>query len=554
MQRLEFEGATFSVDENRRTMTGVVVPWNKVGSKADGMRWRFGRGSIGYVHAKFVKFLEDHDENLKFGRAATVTETDEGLVMTFKVDNGAYGDKMLSMAQRGYKTGLSVGVEFDLSDTVADPENPGVRLINLANLHEVSLVKNPAFPEAQLVSVTASASSTDVKETGMPETETAPAETPVQNVTFTREQFDQFMQQIRDYNTNVVQNAPQRQVVLPTGTAQVTEPKPYRFDRKGNLRTGSHEFSTDLFAYNHDSAAADRVMEFVQKQFDIATTDVNELNMPVNRPDMYVDQRDFRYPVWNAINKGTLGEITPFTFPKFSSSSGLVGAHTEGNEPSSGTLVSTNATVTPTAISGKAKITREVYDQGGNPQVSNLIWRQMQKGWFEALEAAAVAVLDAASPTQIDLSGTPGLADEGLDQAITAAFASLQFVRGGFSMDNLFTQIDLYKALVAATDADGRRLYPALGPANANGTVRSRFAALDLNGIAALPAWALAATGAVAASSYLFDSETVHGWASAPQRLDFNIEVANVYIGLWGYKATVISDLAGVREIVYDPS
>jgi hypothetical protein len=32
-----------------------------------------------------------------------------------------------------------------------------------------------------------------------------------------------------------------------------------------------------------------------------------------------------------------------------------------------------------------------------------------------------------------------------------------------------------------------------------------------------------------------------------------NIEVANVYIGLWGYKATAISDIAGVREITYDP-
>lgn len=552
MERLEFEGATFSVDENRRTMTGVVVPWNRVGSKADGMRWRFKRGSIGYVHAKFVKFLEDHDDKLKFGRAATVSETDEGLVMTFKVDNGAYGDRMLEMAQKGHKTGLSVGVEFDLSDTVADPEYPGVRLINLANLHEVSLVKDPAFPDAQLVSVTASTSSNDAKETGMPDTETVPAEAPVQNVTFSQEQFDQILERIAGYNQAV---RAQRQVVVPTTGIQVTEPQPYRFDRRGNLRTGTHEFSKDLFAYNHDSAAAARVMDFIQKQFDVATTDVNELNMPVNRPDMYVDQRDFRYPIWNAINKGSIADNTPFTFPKFSSSSGLVGAHTEGNEPSSGTLVSTNATVAPSAISGKAKITREVWDQGGNPQVSNLIWRQMLRGWYEALEAAAVAVLDAASPTQIDLSGTPGLADEGLDQALTQAFAALQFIRGGFSMDNMFTQIDLYKALVAATSTDGRRLYPALGPSNATGTARSRFAALDINGVTALPAWALAATGTVAASSYLFDSETVHGWASAPNRLDITMtEVAHVYIGIWGYKATVISDLAGVREIVYDPS
>jgi hypothetical protein len=295
-------------------------------------------------------------------------------------------------------------------------------------------------------------------------------------------------------------------------------------------------------------------MEFVSAQFDVVGSNVDELNPTRQRPDLYVDQRAFRYPVWDAINKGTLPDVTPFTFPKFNSASGLVAAHSEGIEPSSGSFTTTGQTVTPTAISGKAKISRETWDQGGNPQISNLIWRQMLKGWYEALEAAAVAVLDAATPTAIDMSGTPGLADDDLDQALTSAFASLQFVRGGFSMNNLFAQIDLYKALVAATDDNGRRLYPALGPQNATGTVSGRFASLDINGVTALPAWALAATGTVAASSYLFDSDSVHGWASAPQRLDFNIEVANVYIGIWGYKATAISDINGVREVIYDPA
>jgi hypothetical protein len=67
------------------------------------------------------------------------------------------------------------------------------------------------------------------------------------------------------------------------------------------------------------------------------------------------------------------------------------------------------------------------------------------------------------------------------------------------------------------------------------------------------PSWALAASGAVAASSYIFDSESVHGWASAPQRLEFQYRVAYVDLAIWGYKATAISDITGVREITYDP-
>jgi HK97 family phage prohead protease len=550
--------AEFSVDSDARTIEGLALPYGKIGTKA-GLKFRFDRGALQVTEASRVKLLRDHDPSQPLGVATDLKDTPAGFKVKFKVARGAAGDEALALAEDGVLDGLSVGVDFDFAaDTAPDPRNKGVALVRRADLREVSLTAMPAFDDARVTKVAASRDGGNMTE---PATGGAPpvvADPAPQTMAFTAEQLAALLGRQNVPTPAEPAEPEQRQIVNPTrltASTTVTDPAPYRFDSRGNLMRGSHDFSQDLFAaQGGDAAAMDRATDFVRAQFDVATTDVNELNPTRNRPDLYVDQRDFRYPIWDAVNKGTLTDITPFTFPKFSSASGLVAAHTEGNEPSSGTYVTTSQTVTPTAISGKAKITRETFDQGGNPQVSNLIWRQMLKGWFEALEAAAVTVLDAASPTQIDLSGTPGLADDGLDQAITAAFAALQFVRGGFSMDNLFTQIDLYKALVAATDADGRRLYPAMGPTNANGTVRGRWAALDINGVTALPAWALAATGTVAASSYLFDSESVHGWASAPQRLEFNIEVAHVYIGIWGYKATAISDINGVREIVYDPA
>jgi hypothetical protein len=68
-----------------------------------------------------------------------------------------------------------------------------------------------------------------------------------------------------------------------------------------------------------------------------------------------------------------------------------------------------------------------------------------------------------------------------------------------------------------------------------------------------IPAWALAATGTVAASSYAFDPEKVCGWASAPQRIDLQWRVAWVDLGIWGYKAFGVTDFAGTREVIYDP-
>jgi Phage portal protein len=340
----------------------------------------------------------------------------------------------------------------------------------------------------------------------------------------------------------------------------VSEPLPYRFDRKGNLTKGSHDFSTDLVNGSRgDGEALARAQSFVAAQFkdvmaefDVDTADVTALNPNRQRPDMYVDQKEYQYPVWSAINKGTLQDATPFTLPKFNSASGLVANHTQGVEPTPGAFTATSQTITPTAVSGKVEITREAWEQGGNPQLSGIVWRQMQRAWFEALEASAVALLDSLTPTAITL--TTAATGSTLVGELEAALAALHYVRGGFRMRDFPVQVDLYKRLVDAKDADGRKLLPILSPSNADGTTASDFGAVMIGGLRGIPAWALAASGAVAASSYLFDREDVHGWATAPNRLQFEYRVAYVDVAIWGYKATANTDLTGVREVIYDPT
>jgi HK97 family phage prohead protease len=570
---MEFDGltaATFSVDQERRTMRGVVVPWNKVGSHRNGRKWRFARGALKFSHEKYVKFNNDHDQSQGVGRAIAAEDTDAGLVMTFKVKDGPRGDRVLAMAKDGSKTGLSVEVEIDTMDTGHDPENPGTLLVSMANLTGVAFVKEPAFDDSRLISVMANKEGTAMDTCehcgakltlGVAHTCPTPTNDPVPApVMFSADQLAWMHANGFGAPAPAPVNEP-RPVIQPTTvTTQVTEPQNYRFDREGNLQVAAHDFGRDMIRalntkYN-DQAARDRVSEFVKAQFAVITTDVNELNPTVNQ-NRYIDQREYRSPVWDRINKGAPPNgVNPFAWPSFSSASGLVGAHTEGVEPTSGSYVTTNQTVTPTATSGKAKISRETWDMGGTPGIGGLIWRQMTRGYKEALEAKAIAVLDAATPTSLGTftvgGGTTG---QTLAAELVAALAKLQFVRGGFSMDSLFAQIDLYLALVGAKTTDGAYLFPALGATNRDGTVANRFGSLDINGVVALPSWALAATGIVPASSYLFDSLSVDGWATPPTEIDmFSIEVANVYIGIWGYSAAAINDINGVRELIYDPS
>jgi HK97 family phage prohead protease len=360
----------------------------------------------------------------------------------------------------------------------------------------------------------------------------------------------------------------QRQTVNPVRTvrASVSEPAPYVFDRRGNLTRGKHDFSTDLIHGLRDGngEALDRAQQFMRGWFEglernvnqrgefVSQSDAATLNPNVQRPDLYVDQKEFEYPIWNAISKGTINDATPFVLPKFSSSSGLAGAHTENTEPTPGTFVATSQTITPSPVSGKVEISREAWDQGGNPQLSTLIWNQMVRAWFEALEASAVTLLEGLAPTTLTI--TTAAADAALEQSLTSQLAPLQYVRGGFRFRDFFLQVDLYKALVAAKDTSGRRLFPVVGAQNSVGTAADYFASLLVAGLVGRPAWALAATSANSANSYLFDRGDVSGWATPPMRLTFdNIAVAKVHVGVWGYKALACTDLTGVRRLAYDP-
>lgn len=554
----------FAVDRDSRVIEGVALPYGKVASKF-GQNFRFERGSLRWTDPGRVKLLRDHDPRQAIGKAVSLTDGHTGLKVRFSVARGAAGDEALSLAEDGVLDGLSVGVDFDLAtDTVPDPKAKGVTLVRRADLREASLTAVPAFDDARVTKV---AASRDEGETMPDEPEqTAPAAPAVpEQTTDLAAQFAAFQAWQAQQGAQSPAPEPERpRVVVPTRQVSfVSEPQPYQFDRGGRFVPGqAHDFSTDLHAmalegdiYGTKTEAGRRVMGLMRAAFDVASDDINEVNPTIQRPDLYVDQRDYRTPLWDFVNKGAPPNgIQPFAFPKFNSASGLVGDHTEGTEPTGGTLTTTSQTITPTALSGKAYITREVWDMGGNPAVSTLIWNQMQRGYREGLETATATFL-------ATLTAADDIALIGTDDALAADWdenlAALQFVRG-YDFEAFALASPLFQAFVAAVDLNGRKLYPMQGPSNTNGTAASRFRTLDLGGVTGVPSWALEDN-----DSWLFDPATVHGWATAPQRLEFPggsddnatyQPVAKVGLGIWGYKAFANSDIGGVRQVTYSAS
>jgi hypothetical protein len=567
------------VDQAARTITGLAVPYNAVADKG-GLKYSFKPGSLEYSDPARMAHLMDHTTPVGFHRS--VTDGPAGPVVELAVLDGPEGspakaqrDQLLYDAEHGLYSGLSIGVDFNLDPEVGDVEydaESGVYNVVRATWRETSTTYMPAFDDARVTTVAASLTGGTMEPcphcaqrhapgiacaTFAAQLRTQPAPAAVAASAPDAATISAMVAAFNAGQPLAADGGP-TPVSAHHGPAQVTEPAPYVFDRLGNLRAGSHDFSSDLFAGwrpggDGDQAARDRAETFMREQFAVTPANVVNLNYPANRPDMYVDQMEYQYPIWNAINKGTLDAVTPFVVPKFNTATGLVADHVTGTEPTPGTFTATAQTITPSAVSGKVEITREAFDQGGNPQMSGLIWRQMTRGYFEALEAFAVAQFVANAASITDLTITTAASDATLDQSIADALIPLQYIRGGDRFRTVFTQIDLYKAMVKAKDTAGRRLYPAYGPQNAAGTADPGYASIDAHGKKFIPAWATAAASVNAASSYMFDPEKVCGWASAPQRIDITWRVAWVDLGIWGYKAFAITDFAGTRELVFDP-
>jgi len=597
----------FAADTGRRLLEGIALPYGpRAIAKKGGRRYRFAAGGGWWTEVGRVKLLEDHNHALAFGRALDLTETPDGLFIRARVSGGEHGDRMLSLAADRVKDGFSVGVDWEDSDIGPDPLNAGVLLVHRYQIVEVSQTAMPSFDDARVTRVAASRDQEGnampcsicglVHPEGQAACTPAPPTTtpPATGQTFTAEQvfamFPAFAAALQNAPAGtpvgIAPAPPARPTVNPEGAGEgntpagtvtfVREPLPYKFAGStvpGEVQfspTGEHNFHADLLEMSrmHDdgsdggrSPAGKRVMGLLRRTmtFDIDTADVNELNPNIQRPDMYVDQRDYRRPIWDLVGRGAPPNgVQPFTFPKFSSSSGLVGDHTEGTEPTSGTLVTTNQTVTPSALSGKASLTREVWDMGGNPATASLVFNQMRRGYWEGLESAAATFLNTlTAAADINLGVAP--TDAALITAWEGAVMDLQFIRG-YDISAFVVEKALYKKFGSAKYSSGEPAFPMIGPSNRNGTAAVRFQTLNLDGIEGIPSWALTSTADAANNSWLFDPSVVFGWATPPQRLEFPgtdstggyAPIAMIDLGIWGYKAFANSDIAGVRQVIYD--
>lgn len=542
------EGSSvFSVDVESRIIRGRAVPFGVVGKKG-GRKFQFDRGAISWTDPKRVKGYLHHDPTTAVAHATELAEVDGGLDFAVKVAKGPEGDRLLALADPdgdAVLDGVSIG---------GDPDGVRYRLVDGVHhavefpLLEITFTPQPVFADARVSSVTMSKTTAPSNRKAHLMTDTT-ATAPAVDETATVADFSTLATGLTAAIADGFANLtfPQRETVDPTGaTFEVNEPSPYRFDGLA----GKESFSNDLRFYNSDSEAKQRIDTFMveawEGQFAVTSGNVANLNPTKNRPDLFVPNLTFTRPLWDLVTTGVVDDKTPFTIPKFASAAGLVGAHTEGVEPTPGSFTATSQTVSPSPMSGKVEIVREVWDQGGEPKADQIIWGEMLNGYFEAIEAKIATTLAAVATAEINLASA---VDQALVNSLTGTLVDLQFVRGGnrftaFALDGM-----LGKALVQAKDGNGRPLLPVIGATNAQGTTDQGFDGVNIGTLRARFAWALGSTNA--SKSYLFVPSSVYAWASAPKKFEFEYRVSAVDLAIWGYSAAAVTRDSDVKPVDY---
>ena len=153
----DFPGVDLQVraDSTGRTVTGIVVPFDRVATVSDGgpsYEESFRRGAFTKTIAERgdrVKLLSHHDRGRNpLGRATLLREDAAGLYGEFAVSRTTAGDEALELVRDGALDSFSVGFA-----PVKQMRTGKVTVRTEVHLREASLVTFPAYEDARIAAV-----------------------------------------------------------------------------------------------------------------------------------------------------------------------------------------------------------------------------------------------------------------------------------------------------------------------------------------------------------------------------------------------------------------
>lgn len=410
-----------------RTITGVAVPYNVEATVSGGERVKFLPGSLP-VDGKPPRLLESHDAARIVGIVTAREETPNGMRYTAKISATKAGDDVIALIKDKALDAVSVGVD----PVEAQYDDEGVLVVSKATWRELSIVAEPAFPNATIDSIAAAKVKSTESETTM-NTEAnateAPAEAPKAPI------------------WAEARKAPSR---LPSAAEWISA-----YVQGGDKIAAVNRMIADHQAYHNplEAAAGDQ-------------TTSNQLGLlPIPVTGSVYTNINYLRPVVNAIGARAmpLGSGKVFIRPEITTHTSVAQQSSELAGLSSTTMVVTDNQVTRLTFGGTALVSEQSIDWT-DPNSVNILLQDMAGQYADATDNYAADQLYANSTNRGTWNGNA-------DTLLADVYGMAQYISASSNVmpTHMFVSPASWAKIGGLVDGSDRPLFPSVGPMNAAG-------------------------------------------------------------------------------------
>jgi len=558
MQHLTFSSPIEAADSGRRIISGVVVPYGKVGNTSAGPVI-FERGSIQVPNTSKIKLLAQHEQTASgvIGRAQSLTDGVDAMYGTFKVSASRDGENFLIKAAEGLLDGLSVGVDVIASA----PGKDGNLYVSKAILREVSLVETPAFAEAVVTSVAAAAGDADdAAEEALEEME----DQEIQKISDAVDALKsiQVAEKALEETETTTESEATMSEATPAATAEASSEAsrptikastPYISStvRHGITSKGKYtEHKIKAALGNEESRLWVAASEDPATLTAADTMSTNPAFNPIQYLSNFVSNTNFGRPAIDAVTRGTLPNSgLTINIPSLVTSAGggsstapTVASTAESAAPSDTPMTSAYESVTVNKYAGQQTISLELLERS-DPIFFDQLAIQLERAYLLATDAALIGILTAQGTQAATTAGTSAGLISYISTEAPAAYAG-----SSYFASNLVTNTNWWSTLIGAVDTTGRPIYNAIQPWNAAGEARPTSIKGSVLGLDLFVDKNVTA-GLVDESAFIIAPETVQWWESAQAYFSVNVVSSmSVQTAIYGYGAGKVLIPAGVRR------